>query len=81
MKYQAYCVYHVNESLKWTGLSPDEGPGFNEHKLALYSQSNRFELYKKFGNVTFINSMSLPLFKIFFYIFFGSLKTNKIVKY
>jgi glutamyl-tRNA synthetase len=49
-RYQTDSVNHIIESLKWTGLRPDEGPGFSEHDSTLYFQSNRLELYKKFAD-------------------------------
>lgn len=44
-------VSNLIESLKWTNITPDDGPGFsiNEQDAHEYYQSNRLEHYKKYS--------------------------------
>ncbi len=40
---------YIIESLKWCGITPDEGVGFGDGKHAPYRQSERKELYRKYA--------------------------------
>jgi len=47
-------IENLIETLKWAGIIPDEGPGFNG-KYGPYIQSERIPLYQKYANILLEN--------------------------
>ena len=52
-------VEHIKESLKWLGLTWDQGPDINGPK-APYVQSERLEIYKKYASILIDKGCAYP---------------------